>query len=127
MNAVTYAITPLDESMTAFLSEVQTNWFCKSDLTNGPNSEILKVAGMSVSVRKLAAFWNYQMPPYSWSSPSRNKDAAKFALIKGQFYPTSSITNCIYHRMNTLDYCVAKPMSFTSTEMIPVGYARRCT
>jgi hypothetical protein len=84
-----YSIVAIDEPTTAFMTKVQSNWFCRSDVINGPDYEVLKMAGKSPSVRNLIDLWNYQMPPYGWFSPTRNKEAAKIALLKAQFFPVS--------------------------------------
>ena len=88
-NSTAYAVTPMDPQTATFLAEVQGNWICKADDTNGPDSDVVKLAGMAPSVRNLINVFNYQMPPYRWFSPSQNRKAAELNLIKAKFMPIS--------------------------------------
>ena len=88
-NQEIYAITLLNQQMNTFLAEVQSHWTSIADVTNGPDSEVIKLAGMTPSVRNLIDVFNYQMPPYRWFSPSQNRKAAERNLIKAKFMPIS--------------------------------------
>ena len=71
-----YTVTPINQEMTAFLTEVQSSWTSKADETDGPESEMIKLAGMTPSVTNLINVLNYQMPPYAWFSSEQNRKAA---------------------------------------------------
>jgi len=86
---ITYQITPIDKQFIAFLTEVQSNWACKVDVTNGPDSEVVKLAGMAPSVHNLIQVFNYQMPPYRWFSPSQNRKSVAINVLKATFMPIS--------------------------------------
>jgi hypothetical protein len=88
-NSIAYQVTSMDQSFIAFLTDVQSNWACKVDVTNGPDSEVVKLAGMTPSVRNLIFVFNYQMPQYRWFSPSQNRKSAAINLIKAKFVPVS--------------------------------------
>ncbi|HLX65068.1 MAG TPA: hypothetical protein VKX17_27615 [Planctomycetota bacterium] len=81
-----YAVVPMDRETIKLLSEVESTWICKSDEKNGPRSEMIKLAGMTPSVRTFIEVQDYQMPPYQWFSPSKNAQAAKLGLIKLEFF-----------------------------------------
>jgi len=87
--AMAYAVTPMDDQMRSFLVEVRSNWTCRADETAGPNSQVVKLAGMTPSVQNLIYVFNYQMPEYGWFSPKRNRQAARIGLLKAKFFPTS--------------------------------------
>lgn len=84
-----YSVMPMDQPSVAFLAEVQSSWTCWSDVTNGPDSDVLKLAGKQPSVHNLIEVFNYQMPPFQWFSPSRNRDAAVLNLLRAKFMPAS--------------------------------------
>jgi len=84
-----YVVTPMDDQFRAFLAEVQSNWTCRVNEIGGPDSEVVKLAGMTPSVRNLIYVFNYQVPEYSWFSPKRNRQAALIGLIKAKFFPRS--------------------------------------
>lgn len=89
-NYVTYAVTPMDQKAIAFLAEVQSNWRCWADTTNGPDSDVLKLVGKSPLVSNLIEIYNYRMPPFEWFSPSQNRTAVAVNLIKAKFMPVSA-------------------------------------
>jgi hypothetical protein len=84
-----YAVTPMDQNLLSLLSEARSNWTCKADSTNGPDSDIVRLAGLTPSVDNLIRVFNYQMPDYCWWSPVRNRKALESALIKARFLPAS--------------------------------------
>jgi hypothetical protein len=84
-----YAVAPLDQKAEAFLSDVQSNWLCKVDVTNGPDADVVKLVGMTPSVHNLVYVFNYQMPEYRWFSPAENRKASVIGLIKAKFFPIS--------------------------------------
>lgn len=86
---ITYVVTPMDSQSTTFLAKVQSDWKCAFDVTNGPDSDVVELAGKIQAVRNYINVMNYQMPPYSWFSPSENHEAAKMNLIKAKFMPVS--------------------------------------
>jgi hypothetical protein len=86
---VGYAVTTMDSQSTAFLAKVQSDWKCYSDVTNGADNDVVKMAGLTPSVCNVISVYNYKMPPYNWFSPSENREAAKRNLIKSKFMPVS--------------------------------------
>jgi len=58
-NDVAYSVIPMDQQTVTFLTEVQTNWTCWLDNTNGPDSEALKLVGKTPSVRNLIEMYNH--------------------------------------------------------------------
>src|ERR1700722_11120037 len=52
-DAVVYSVTPMDQHNIVFLAEVQSSWKCWEDITNGADSETLKLVGKSPTVRNL--------------------------------------------------------------------------
>jgi hypothetical protein len=88
-NNIAYSVIPMGQQTITFLAEVQTNWTCWLDNTNGPDSEALKLVGKTPSVRNLIEMYNYQMPPFRWFSPSQNRKAAAQNLVKAKFMPVS--------------------------------------
>ena len=86
-NDVAYSVTLMDQNTTAFLEEVQSNWTCWSDHTNGPDSEALKLIGKTPLVRNLIEMYNFRMPPFRWLSPSQNREAVAVNLVKSKFMP----------------------------------------
>lgn len=88
-NDAVYSVTPMDWQTAAFLSEVQSNWICWGDYTNGPDSEALKLVGKTPTVSNLIEMFNYRMPPFLWLSPSQNRAAALQNLVKAKFMPVS--------------------------------------
>jgi hypothetical protein len=86
---VAYSVTPINRQTITFMAEVQSNWTCWEDITNGADSEALKLAGKTPSVRNLIEMFDYRMPPYRWFSPSKNREAATLSLIKAKFMPIS--------------------------------------
>ena len=82
-----YSVTPMNQQTVELLAKVQTNWTCWVDVTNGPDTEMLKLVEMSPSVHNLIETFNYQMPPFRWFSPSQNRKAATFNLVKAEFMP----------------------------------------
>ena len=88
-NDAVYSVTPMDWQTIVFLSEVQSNWICWGDYTNGPDSEALKLVGKTPTVSNLIEMFNYRMPPFRWFSPSQNREAAAQNLVKAKFMPIS--------------------------------------
>jgi len=86
---IVYPVTAMDQQRKTFLADVQSNWTCKADSVGGPNSEMVKLAGMTPSVQNLIHVFNYQMPEYAWFSPAQNRNAAMIGLLKAKFFPTS--------------------------------------
>lgn len=84
-----YAVIPMDQVTKSFMGEVQSNWNCTADTVGGPDSDVVKLAGMNPSVRNLIRVWNYQMPEYCWWSPSRNRQPIVIGLLKAKFFPVS--------------------------------------
>jgi hypothetical protein len=84
-----YAVIPLDQVTKSFMAKVQSNWSCTANTVGGPNSDIVKLAGMNPSVRNLIRVWNYQMPEYCWWFPSRNRQPIVIGLLKAKFFPVS--------------------------------------
>jgi hypothetical protein len=84
-----YAVIPMDQVMKSFMAEVQSNWNCTTNTVGGPDSDVIKLAGMNPSVRNLIHVWNYQMPEYCWWSPSRNRQPILIGLLKAKFFPVS--------------------------------------
>ena len=88
-NDVAYPVMLMDQQTATFLAEVQSNWTCWLDNTNGPDSEALKLVGKTPTVSNLIEMFNYRMPPFRWLSPSQNRDAAAQNLVKAKFMPVS--------------------------------------
>lgn len=88
-DAVAYSATPMDQQTVAFLAEVRSNWTCWEDITNGADSEALKLVGKSPTISNLIEMFNYEMPPFQWFSPSQNREAAALNLVKAKFMPVS--------------------------------------
>jgi hypothetical protein len=44
-----YAVISMDQQSIAFLADVENNWICKVDETNGSDSEVVKLAGITRS------------------------------------------------------------------------------
>ena len=88
-DAVAYSVTPMDQQTVAFLARVQSSWTCWEDITNGADSETLKLVGKSPTVRNLIETFNYEMPAFQWFSPSQNRQAAAVNLVKAKFMPVS--------------------------------------
>ena len=84
-----YLVKPMDQQTAAFLADVQSSWKCGGDITNGADSETLKLVGKPNTVRSLIETFNYEMPPFQWFSPSQNRQAAVFNLVKAKFMPVS--------------------------------------
>ena len=84
-----YAVTPMDEQAIKFLAEVQSGWRCWGDYKNAADAETLKLAGKPPLVRNLIELFDYEMPPFHWFSPSQNRQAATFNLVKAKFMPIS--------------------------------------
>jgi len=85
-----YAVTTIDEKVEVLLSEVQSNWQCKVDVTNGPFADaVKKLTGKAPSVRSLIDLSNYKMPPYDWSSQAQNRSSAALGLMRALFPPNT--------------------------------------
>jgi hypothetical protein len=85
-----YAVTIMDEKVEVLLSDVQSNWLCKVDVTNGPFADaVKKLTGKAPSVRSLIDLSSYKMPPYDWSSQARNRSSASLGLIRALFPPNT--------------------------------------
>lgn len=85
-----YAVTTMDEKAEVFLSDVQSNWLCKVDVTNGPFADaVKKLTGKAPTVRSLMDLSNYKMPPYDWSSPAQNRNSAALGLVGALFPPNT--------------------------------------
>ena len=85
----TYLVVPFDQKASALRSEVETTWACSSDSTDGPDSEVVRTAGLRPCVSNLVYAFNYEVPAFSWVSPGRNREAAVFGLLKAKFFPVS--------------------------------------
>jgi sensor domain CHASE-containing protein len=55
-DAIAYLVTAMDQQTVAFLARVQGSWTCWEDITNGADSETLKLVGKSPTVRNLI-YW----------------------------------------------------------------------
>lgn len=84
-----YNIVPIDQQTEVFLSNVQSNWFCKADATTGGEAEMVKLTGRTPSVRNLINACNSKMPPYNWFSPTQNRKSARLGLLKWVFPPST--------------------------------------
>jgi hypothetical protein len=85
-----YAVATMDERDEVFLSDVQSNWLCKVDVTNGPFADaVKKLTGKAPSVRSLIDLSNYKMPPYDWSSQAQNRSSAALGLMRALFPPNT--------------------------------------
>ena len=84
-----YLVTPMDQQTAAFLRDVQSGWKCCEDITNGADSETLKLVGKPNTVRSLIETFNFEMPPFQWFSPSQNRQAAALNLVKAMLMPVS--------------------------------------
>lgn len=77
-----YPVVRMDNSMTAFLADVERSWTRKSEEKNGPSADMCRLAGMKPTVQAFLEIQCYQMPPFNWLSPSENKRAAELGVIK---------------------------------------------
>jgi hypothetical protein len=84
-----YQVTTMDQQTAAFLAQVQSSWKCWEDITNGSDSETLKLVGEPNTVQGLIETFNYEMPPFRWFSPSHNRQAAALNLVKAKSMPVS--------------------------------------
>jgi len=84
-----YAVVPLDVKTKAFQNDVEAIWTRGADQINGPNSDVVRLAGLTPCVSNLICTLNYQMPEYRWLSPAQNRKAALFRLLKANFFPVS--------------------------------------
>ncbi len=80
-------VSPMDNRTNELLLEIESKWTCKLNETNGPHSFALKGLGLTPSVKNVAYLISFQMPEYSWLSQESNKEATKFAMIKGEMSP----------------------------------------
>ncbi len=85
LTVVKFAVTPMDPQTKTFLSEVQSNWTCKTDRINGPIAEAVKLAGLDPSVRGVIQMFNYQIPSFCWVSRGRNIKVAAVGMFKESF------------------------------------------
>jgi hypothetical protein len=84
-----YLVVPMDQQTTTFLADVLRNWKREMDSTNGPDMDLIKLAGTTPTVRHLIEVWNFQMPPYKWDSPTKNRQLTALALMKTAAMPAS--------------------------------------
>jgi hypothetical protein len=89
LSTAQYAEILIDHQAKTFLSLVQDEWIQKPETNGHPHSDMVKLAGMSPSVRNLIHVFNYQMPEYGWFSQARNKQSAVIGLLKANFFPVS--------------------------------------
>jgi hypothetical protein len=86
---IAYTEMPMDEQAMDLLAEVQSNWTCTADVTNGPDADAVRLTGRIPSVRNLIGLLNFRMPPYKWFSPSQNRQSIDLYMSKAVIMPTS--------------------------------------
>jgi hypothetical protein len=89
LKGMVYGVNPFDQNATAFHKDVEATWSIGADEVNGPNSDAVRMAGLTPCVTNLVYTFNYQMPAYQWFSPGQNRRAAVFGVIKSKFFPVS--------------------------------------
>jgi hypothetical protein len=89
LSTAQYAEVLIDQQANGFLSRVQSHWIQNPEVNGKPDSDVVKLAGMTPSVRNLIRVFNYQMPEYDWFSLAQNKQSAVIGLIKAKFFPVS--------------------------------------
>jgi hypothetical protein len=89
-----YTEMPMDQQMMDLLADVQSNWTCITDVTNGPDADAVRSVGRNPSVRNLIDILNFQMPPYNWFSPSENRRSIDLYTCKTVIMPNSVDGQC---------------------------------
>ena len=82
INASHVTVAQIGQKERSFLSEVESNWVCKGNVTNGPSATATENFGLSPSVANLIEVQTYQMPKYSWFSTDHVREAAVKGITK---------------------------------------------
>lgn len=95
---INFVATSMDEQSKTFLSKMSSDWACKTDETNGPFSELMRVGGVTPSVKNVIQMFNYRMPGFCWRSSRPNLKAALFGMFKQAF--CTRFTDRTFHVSN---------------------------
>ena len=82
-----FTVVQMGPKETMFLSEVLSNWVCRSTTSDGAYEGSIKEFGLSPSVANFIEVQSYHMPAYSWFSIKRNQESA----LKGVHKLMSSV------------------------------------
>ena len=90
-----YEVRLMDDAMTSFLAEVETNWEEDRSFVGGPIPEGLELVGMEPTVAGLAEAYGHSMPPYSFTDSRPNKQAVVTSVFQGTLL-LMSVDRAIY-------------------------------
>ena len=75
-----FSVKAMDEGTKALLAKARADWQEVYSEVGGPHSNGLAAVGLHPCVASIAQVCAYQLPEYSFVSPSRNKEAGLFGL-----------------------------------------------
>ena len=84
-----YHVVPMSRETDAFLAEVRETWTEQQNISGIAHAQILGTIGLAPTIAHLLHVLSHPMPPYSWVSPLRNRDAIRFGVVQGVIRPTS--------------------------------------
>jgi len=83
-----FLVKPFDAEMQKTLGIIESTWLLQKDDTIA-YSNVMRRAGISPTVDGMIQLLNYQMPDFSWTSPSENKKSLSMTHAKIVVVPMS--------------------------------------
>ena len=90
------SVKAMDEGTKALLAKARADWQEVDSEVGGPHSNGLAAVGLRPCVANMAEVFAYQMPEYSFVSPSQNKRAAFLGLTPSLLFSAPSMDKSLY-------------------------------